>query len=119
MSKRGRISLKRLEAAEEEFAVLLRSCLEECAEGRENLFGQNDRFEENDRWCSWPEARHLKELAEEIASIRSEAGERNEDCERLLNLCAIRGVNAPGEAFLAAQFLADIQLRELSRAARD
>jgi hypothetical protein len=117
MTKRARVSRQRLQVAEEEFATLLRSCLEQCAAGRGNLFGHNDAFPENERWCSWPNARRLKGLAEEISSILADSGERNEDCDRLLQLCGIRGPNFPGEPTLAAEFLADIRSREISRGA--
>src|SRR6185312_9489074 len=47
---------------------------------RERVEAVFDRMGKSGRvlLCSWPEARHLKGLAEEIASIRAAAGERNE-----------------------------------------
>jgi hypothetical protein len=74
------------------------------------LFGQNDHADPEGRYLGWPEAKRLKDLAQEIKLIRSEFGQSNEDCERFLQLCALRGSNVPGEPKLAAEFLGAIEL---------
>lgn len=83
---------------------LLISCLQECANGRWGLFGQNQNPEAVSA-LSWPEAERLKEMAEEIEAIRSEFGQPNTLCERFLLLCSERGENLPGEPKRAKKFL--------------
>jgi hypothetical protein len=108
MTKRHKIREVRLIEMENEFRPLLVSCLQECALGRFGLFGQNDHLDPEGRYWGWPEAKRLKELAQEIQSIRLEFGQIDENCERFLQLCSLRGSNVPGEPKLAAEFLADI-----------
>jgi hypothetical protein len=74
------------------------------------LFGQNDHADPEGRYLGWPEAKRLKDLAQEIKLIRLEFGQSNEDCERFLQLCALQGSNVPGEPKLAAEFLGAIEL---------
>jgi hypothetical protein len=109
MSKRKKIRERRLVEVESEFRSLLLSCLCECARGRYGLFGQNDHLDPEGRYWGWPEARRLKDLAEEIRLNRHEFGQPNESCERFLHLCSLRGANVPGEPKLAAEFLTKIQ----------
>jgi hypothetical protein len=109
MTKRHKIREMRLIEIENEFRPLLVSCLQECALGRYGLFGQNDHLDPEGRYWGWPEARRLKELAQEIQSIRLEFGQIDENCERFLQLCSLRGSNVPGEPKLAAEFLADVR----------
>jgi hypothetical protein len=72
------------------------------------LFGQNEHLDPDGRYWGWPEAKRLKDLALEIKSIGLEFGQTNENCERFLLLCSLRGSNVPGEPKLASEFLVDI-----------
>jgi hypothetical protein len=105
MTKREKIREMRLVQIESEFRSLLISCLEECARGRYGLFGQNSHLDPERRYWRWPEAVRLKDLAEEIESIRRQFGEVNEECGRFLQLCSLKGSNVPGEPKLALSFL--------------
>jgi hypothetical protein len=107
MTKRQKIQEMRLIAIEGEFLTLLLSCLRECAQGRYGLFGQNDHLDPEGRYWAWPEAKRLKNLAQEIKSLRQEFGQTNELCERFIQFCSQRGSNVPGEPKLAAAFLAE------------
>lgn len=115
MTKAERIREMRLAEIEGEFLLLLRSCLRICAQGRYGLFGQNDLADPDGRYFGWPEAKRLKGLALEIKSIRLESGQKNESCERFLQLCLLQGPNVPGEPRLATEFLAEID-REIDAA---
>lgn len=95
---------QRLTALEAEFDSLLVPCLKKCANGRWGLFGQNQNPEVA-RFLQWKEAERLKELAEEITSIRAQFGQPNRKCERFLECCAERGENLPGEPKRAKKFL--------------
>jgi hypothetical protein len=108
MTKRQKIREMRLTEIEEEFLTLLLSCLRSCAEGRYGLFGQNDHLDPEGRYWGWTEAKRLKEMAQEIRSLRLEFGQTNETCERFIKLCSLRGPNVLGEPKLAAEFLADL-----------
>jgi hypothetical protein len=108
MAKRSRIQQRKLNEIEGEFRTLLLTCLRECAHGRYGLFGQNDHIDPEGRYWNWPEARRLKELAHEIKSLRLDFGQPNENCERYLQLCSLRGSNVPGEPRLAALLLDEI-----------
>jgi hypothetical protein len=105
MTKSQKHRETRLVEIENEFRTLLLSCLRECAQGRWGLFGQNDHLDPEGRYWSWPEAKRLKDLAQEIKSIRLEFGQNNENCDRFLYLCSLRGSNVSGEPKLAAEFL--------------
>ena len=100
---------QRLEALEEEFKSLLIPCLKECANGRWGLFKQN-RHPEADWALQWAEADRLRELAEEIRTIRAEFGQPNPMCERFLQSCAERGENLPGEPKRAKKFLKVLEI---------
>jgi hypothetical protein len=113
MTKRQKIQEMRLIAIEGEFLTLLLSCLRECAQGRYGLFGQNDHLDLEGRYWGWPEAKLLKNLAQEITSLRLEFGQTNERCERFIQLCSLRGPNVPGEPKLAAEFLADLSRHDV------
>jgi hypothetical protein len=106
---RSKIQANKLEEMESEFLPLLVSCLQDCAGSRWGLFGQNDHLPDA-RWLSWPEAEHVRELAQEIQAIRVETAESNPVCDRFLVLCSVRGPNVPGEPKLAAAFLAEMRL---------
>ena len=108
MTKRRKIQEMRLIQIEDEFLTLLLSCLRECAQGRYGLFGQNDHLDPEGHYWGWPEAKQLKNLAREIMSLRMEFGQTNEQCERFIQLCSLRGPNVPGEPKLAAEFLASL-----------
>jgi len=109
MTKREKIREINLVQLESEFHRLLSSSLKECARGRWGLFGQNSLLDPEGRYWVWPEADRLKELAEEIMPIRMQFGEVNEECQRFLQLCSLRGSNVPGEPKLAAEFLATLK----------
>lgn len=109
MTKGEKIREMRLAQLEAEFRSLLVPCLEECANGRWGLFGQNEQVDPEGRYWGWPEATRLKELAAEIVTFRTWFGEENQECRRLLELCSLRGSNVPGEPRLAAEFLAELK----------
>ncbi len=107
MARRSAVQGKRLDEIENEFLPLLVSCLQDCAQGRWGLFGQNNPLPDARR-LDWPEANRLRELAHEIKSLRREAGGRNELCDRFLCLCSLRCPDVPEEPKLAAAFLDDL-----------
>jgi hypothetical protein len=115
MSKSQRVHEVRLDQIEGEFPPLLLSCLQECARGRWGLFGQNDHLDPEGRYWVWPEARRLKDLAQEIRSIRLEFGQANELSERFLELCSLRGAGVPREPKLASELLAEIGQQDVAR----
>ena len=106
--KKPPIRQQRLEDLEREFSPLLVACLNECSCGRWGLFEQNS-YPEAERYLHWKEARHLKEIADEIHDLRAEFGQPNALVERYLYYYSQRGANAPGEPRLAAAFLDEIQ----------
>jgi hypothetical protein len=108
MSKKAHIQQGRLEAMEQEFATLLHPCLSECARGRYGLFGQNALADPEDRYWTWPEAKHLRFLASEIRIERSMFGDSNPLVERFLSLCGAGTPNAEGEPKLAAHLLSEL-----------
>jgi len=109
MTKGEKLKRRRLEEIEGEIGPLLLSCLEECAQGRWGLFGQNDRLDGDHRYWHWPEADRLKELALEIESLRLEFGQPNRLAQRFLHYRSLRGSNVPGEPKLAFTFLDEIR----------
>ena len=109
MSKKVRIQQAKLDAMELEFAKLLPERLAECAGGRWGLFGQNAIVDPEDRYWTWPEAKHLRQLASDIRIERSAFGEINPLAERFLGLCGAGMPNAEGEPKLAAGLLAELQ----------
>jgi hypothetical protein len=81
------------------------------SEARKNSgirFGQNDHPDREGRYWGWPEAGRLKNMEQEIKSLRLDFGQTDEVCERFIWLCLPRGSNVPGEPKLAAEFLADL-----------
>jgi hypothetical protein len=109
MSKSQKIRESKLAELESEFDSLLLPCLRECARGRWGLFGQNDHVDPEGRYWQWPEARRLRDLAQEIKLIQLEFGQGDTLSERFLHLCSLRGSNVPGEPKLAAELLAYIE----------
>ena len=108
------IQLRRLDELESEFDSLLVACLRECARERWGLFGHNDDLDTSAKYrtyLDWPEAKRLKQLAEQIKAIRAEAGQNSGISVRFLSLCSLRGSNRPGEPKLADSFLAEIAKR--------
>ena len=93
---------------ETDFRPLLVACLEECADGRYGLFGENDG-PELARYYRWDEAERLKETALEIRGFRAEFGQPNKLAERFLHYCSLRGSNVPGEPKVAKAFLDEIR----------
>jgi hypothetical protein len=108
MTQGSQVRHERLSQLEVEFEPLLLSCLQQAANGRYGLFGQNDHLDPERRYWNWPEARRVVEMAEEIRALRSEAGEVNNLAERLLHFRSLRGSNVPGEPKLAKQFLREL-----------
>lgn len=102
---------QRLDSLEIEFDELLITCLRACAKGRYGLFGQNDTSEFRFDPLRWDDALRLRELADEIHSARLEFGQPNPVCERFLELCHVRGANAPGEPKLAKAFLSELKIK--------
>ena len=111
MSRRAAIRHSKLDSLESEFQTLLVACLQECANGRYGLFGQNDHVDPDGRYWRWPQSKQLWEMAQEIQEIRSEFGSTNWLCDRLLHFRSLRGSNVPGEPKLAAQLLEEINAR--------
>jgi hypothetical protein len=83
-------------------------CLEECANGRYGLFGQNDSPELAKYYHS-EDGDRLKQTALQIRSLRAEFGRPNLLVERFLYFCSLRGANIPGEPKLAKAFLEGIR----------
>lgn len=110
-SKRSRIQQHRLEELESDFKRFLIPILQQCADGRWGLFGQNDGSDVN-RHSSWWEAEALKERAKEIYALRMEFGQPNPLVERFLHYCSLRGANVPGEPKLAKALLYEIGLEK-------
>jgi hypothetical protein len=108
MTRGTKVRHDRLAQLEADFEPLLLSCLQQAANGRYGLFGQNDHLDPQHRYWNWPEARRVVEMAEEIRALRSEAGEISNLAERLLHLRSLRGSNVPGEPKLAKQFLREL-----------
>jgi hypothetical protein len=108
MKKSQKALEQRLNQMEGEFRPLLLVCLEQSARGRWGLFGQNDHAVSEGIYPTWPEAKRVKELADEIRAIRLQFGESNALSERFLELHSLRGANVPGEPKLAKQMLAEM-----------
>jgi hypothetical protein len=77
--------------------------------GRWGLFAQNAIADPEDRYWTWPEAKHLRKLASDIRVARSAFGGISPLAERFLTLCGAGMPNAEGEPRLAAGFLAELQ----------
>jgi len=105
MARSSKVRHDRLSQLEAEFESLLLSCLQQAANGRYGLFGQNDHLDPEHQFWNWPEAERVVEMAEEIRTLRSEVGELNNLAERLLHYRSLRGSNVPGEPKLAREFL--------------
>jgi len=108
MTRASKTRHHRLSQLETEFEPLLLSCLQQAANGRWGLFGQNDHCDPEHRYWNWPDARRVVEMAEEIRALRSEAGEVNSLAERLLHFRSLRGSNVHGEPTLAKEFLREL-----------
>lgn len=111
MSRRATVRHGKLESLEREFQKLLIACLQECANGRWGLFGQNEHVDPDGRYSHWPQPKQLWEMAQEIREIRSEFGTSNWLCERFVHFRSLRGSNVPGEPKLAAQLLEELKVR--------
>ncbi len=90
-----------------DFRPLLIACLEESAAGRYGLFEQ---IEESVRakYCDWPEANRLKEIAAEISALRNEFGQPNKLVQLFSRYCSLQGPNSPGEPKMAKLLLKEI-----------
>ena len=108
MTRSSKARHQRLEQLEVEFEPLLLACLREAANGRYGLFGQNDHLDPEHRHWNWPEALRVVEMAEQIQTLRSEAGESNPLAARLLHFRSLHGSNVPGEPKLAKKFLEEV-----------
>ncbi len=91
------------------FREQLLACLEECARGRQGLFGTSDHTDLE----PWPEAENLRQLAMALQAIQAQSADEFSEldpiCEQFLDLCSIHGEADPGEARLARAFLAEIE----------
>ena len=113
MNQGDKIQIEQLEALDTAFREMLIPCLEECAQGRSGLFGQNAHIVEAAQYLAWPEADRVRELAVSVQTILAQSGEQNSLCEEFLDLCTIHGENNPGEPKLARAFLARIDKGEV------
>jgi hypothetical protein len=91
-----------------EFYPLLVCCLQEFADGRWGLFGQNDD-KDGAKYLRREEGARLKEIALEIRSLRAEFGRPNPHVERFLHYCSMSGANVPGEPKLAKTLLEELK----------
>jgi len=105
--KKRPIKEQKLDDLEGEFRPLLVGCLQECADGRWGLFGQNDD-KGGAKYLQWEEGKRLKEIAFEIRSLRAEFGRQNPLVERFLHCCSLWGANIPGEPKLAKTLLEEL-----------
>jgi hypothetical protein len=106
-SKRSRIQQYELDKIESDFKSSLVTVLNQCANGRWGLFGQNDGFD-GSKYLNWPEAEALKDSAKEIHALREGFGQPNPLVERFLHYCSLRGANVLGEPKLAKVFLDEL-----------
>jgi ribonuclease inhibitor len=111
-SKSSRIRLSRLKELEADFEKLLIPVLEECANGRWGLFGQNDPGD-GSKYVDWPAADELKNCAKQIQTLREELGQSNSLAEQFLNCCSLRGANVTGEPKLARALLGKVRSGKL------
>lgn len=106
MTKHDRIESERLAELEAEWNRLLPKCLEECAEGRWGLFGQNPEVP----GLEWPEAERIRFLANEITAMHAKFGSAHPVCELFLHYCSLRyGGNRRGEPKMATEFLEELK----------
>lgn len=108
MSRYSKIEQKQRATLESEFSSLLAQCLQESANGRWGLFGQNELLDPGSKFLNWPEAARLREIAQRIHSVRLSFGVPNEVCERFLHFCSLRGSNISGEPKLARTLLDEL-----------
>lgn len=121
MSMSEKIQQRRLSELESEFEPLLIESLQQCSRGRWGLFDTYTNLEASgQRWDLWPEARHVKELAEEIRELHGRFGSSNWLAENLLRICALTRSyrqNTQGDPKLAAEFLEDIERKSRTNTA--
>ena len=106
--KKPPIKNQKLDDLEREFHPLLVCCLQECADGRRGLLGQNED-KGGAKYLRWEEGTRLKEIALEIRALRAEFGRPNPLVERFLHYCSMRGANVPGEPKLAKTLLEELR----------
>lgn len=115
MDEPGAIPAEQLDALNDAFRALLLPCLEECAQGRSGLFGQN-QSREAATLRDWPQAEQARELALSVQAVLAQSGERNALCDEFLDLCTMHGEYHPGEPRLAREFLKRIDRGEVGTA---
>jgi hypothetical protein len=113
MSESSEIGSEHFEALDTAVRDLLIPLLEECARGRNGLFGQSDHGGDESGGAPWPEAEQVRALALTVQSTLAQSGEHNAFCDEFLDLCTIHGENDPGEPRLARSFLARIECGEV------
>lgn len=91
---------------EDEWELLFRRCLEECARGRSGLFANSPVVS---AFADWPEAERLRSLARQIRDIYASRGSKHPGCERFLQYCSRSGNNIREDPKLAAEFLKELQ----------
>lgn len=111
MDPRDQIEPADLESLANAFSEQLLACLDECARGRNGLFGEPIDIDDPER--SWPQAARLRELAIALQAILAQQGERNALCDEFLDLCTMHGESHPGERKLARMFLERIERGEV------
>lgn len=89
------------------FRNQLLACLEECAHGRNGLFGTLVEDEE------WPEAVQLRSLAMALQQLAAQDDAPILLVDEFLDLCSITGENNPGEPRMARAFLKRIDADQL------
>lgn len=110
MDPRDAMPSDQLEELNRAFAEQLLACLDECARGRDGLFGEPV---ESRSGRAWPEAARLRELADALQGLLAQQNERNALCDEFLDLCTIHGESHPGERRLARRFLERIERGEV------
>jgi hypothetical protein len=109
MTKRSKILREKLANLEDEFRILLPDCLQKAATGRWGLFDQDAHADPEGKIWNWPEARRVKELAQEIQQLNQTFGTSNDLCNEFQRLRSLQGSNVPGEPRLASDLLRILQ----------
>lgn len=107
MDPRDAMDSVQLEGVARVFSEQLLACLDECARGRQGLFG--DAVHADGEQGGWPEAAQLRELAMVLQALFAQQDERNALCDEFLDLCTMHGESHPGERRLARMFLERIE----------
>ena len=111
MDPRDQIDPEELASLAHAFSEQLLACLDECARGRNGLFGEPIDTDESEK--KWLEAARLRELAVALQFLFARQEQRNALCDEFLDLCTIHGESHPGERRLARMFLERIERGEV------